>query len=123
MTRLTFTCLMLGAVPLSLCAAAMPATANDSPSIPVEAVAPLESPTGTVRDLETIPGRNGTEWYWEQQEIGDTTNPRTKLKLPQTITPSTEESANPAEAREKEASWGNTGEQRSTGPTLNLTEF
>jgi hypothetical protein len=123
MKHLTCTCLLIGTVPLSLFAAAIPASANDSPSIPVEAVAPLESPTGTVRDLGTIPERNGLEWYWEKQEGGEKTDSGATLKLPETITPPTEELANPADAAPNEASWGNAGERRRRGATLDLTEF
>jgi hypothetical protein len=123
MTHLNFTCLLLAIAPLNLLAVAIPASANDSPSIPVEAVAPLDSPSGTVRDLGTIPGRNGIEWYWEKPEGRETTNPGTDLKLPATITPTTEESANPANTTPNEENWGNTGERRRSGATLDLTEF
>jgi heme A synthase len=62
------------------------------------------------------------EWYWEKQEGGEKTNDA-NLKLPETITPSTEERLNPADATENEANWRNTGERRRNGATLDLTEF
>lgn len=123
MKHLTCTCLLIGTVPLSLFAAAIPASANDSPSIPVEAVAPLESPTGTARDLGTITESNGMEWYWEKPEGGEKNASGANLKLPETLTPGTEEPANPANATPNEGNWGNGGERRRRGPTLDLTEF
>ena len=123
MTHLNLTCLLLGTVPLSLFAALIPAAANDAPPIPVEAVLPLESPTGTVHDLGTITPINGEEWYWEKPESGEKTNTGDNLKLPEPIKLNSEEVGYPEKATPNLESWGNTGERRRRGPTFDLTEF
>ena len=123
MTHLNFTCLLLATVPLSIFAAAIPVTANDSPVIPVEAVAPLKSPTGTVRDLGTIAPINEEVWDWEKTESGEKTNTGANLKLPETIKPNLEKVGNLNNTTPNAESWGNTGERRRKGPSIELTEF
>ena len=113
----------MGTVPLSVFAAVIPVAANDSPAIPVEAVAPLESPTGTVRDLGTIAPTKEEEWYWEKPKIGEKTNTDANLKFPEISKPNSEEVGNRNNAAPNAGSWGNTGERRRKGPTLELTEF
>lgn len=123
MTHLNFTCLLLGTVPLSLFAAVIPAAANDAPSILVETVIPLQSPTGTIRDLGTITPTNGETWYGEESEMVEKTNIGNNLKLPETIKPNLQEVGYPYKATPPGQIWGNTGERRRSGPTFELTEF
>lgn len=93
-----------------------PAFAGDASVITIEQVKPLETPRGTVEDLEGLEDRNASEWFWGvggEYEVEVSTD---KFPL----------ESDSVEAREGEKDWPNynRGDARPIdGVTYPITDF
>jgi hypothetical protein len=103
----------------------IPAFGQPTSIIPLEEREPLETPTGTIEDLQGLEESRDLKWFWGVGGEYDSSSRTSSSDLPDQMSPQETNQQNTFERKEIQLDWqnNNRGDSKSSDTTFPVMEF